>query len=799
MYLKHLFLVMYFSCFALFLQAQKVRIIDENSNEGIPNTFLLGKENSAVGNEEGWVEINNLSKEENILIQHPNYQNKVVSYTQLTENKIVKLRESSVKLEEIVVSINRWEQNRKQVPVKYLSIQSPRETPWTNPQTTADLLGQSGEIFIQKSQLGGGSPMIRGFSANRLLIVIDGVRMNNAIFRGGNLQNIISLDANNLEEAEVIFGPGSVIYGSDALGGIMDFHTLQPRFSEEKKLSIKANAMMRYSSANNEKTGSFSLNLGTKKWAYAGSFSYSNFGDLSMGSNGGEESYLRNFYIKRINNQDQVIENQEPTLQRGSAFQQWSTLQKVRFKPNRFWEFQYGFIYSNTSEIPRYDRLIEFENGNPNAAEWYYGPQEWSMHNFQILFRPESLFFRQMRLTTAQQFYQESRNDRRLNDDRLRTRTESVDIQSINLDFDNPLNDNHSLFYGAEYIVNRVGSLGQRRNIVDGSITQVATRYPNGSTWQSWATYFSYQGNWSEKFTTTAGIRYNQVLIDATFDKTFYHFPFDKIESTNQAVNGSLGMVFRPTESWQINLQGASGFRSPNIDDVGKVFDSEPGNVVVPNPNLGAEYVWNLELGLIKNFRNFLQIEVNAFHSWLEDAVLRRDFQFAGQDSILYDGELSQVQALQNVASAKIYGIQSSILWDIATNWSFRSSLTYTQGKDNQGEAIRHVAPLFGQTTLTFRIEKFLAELSTVYNGEMPFSDLAPSERNKPQIYAQDGQGNPYSPAWAILNFKANYRLGNHLQISVGVENILDKQYRPYSSGIVAAGRNFIFSLRGNL
>ncbi len=799
MKLKYYFLLTFFLALTSYTTAQKIQVVDESTGKGINGVFLMGKTQSVLTDEQGWVDVSILKEDEQIIFQHPNYQNRVLSYAQIIEDKTISLRESSVKLEEVVISINRWEQNRRQVPVKYLSLQLPQNAPWTNPQTTADLLGQSGEVFIQKSQLGGGSPMIRGFSANRLLMVVDGVRMNNAIFRGGNVQNVISLDANNLEEAEVIFGPGSVIYGSDALGGVMDFHTLQPRFAEEEPFLVKVNALTRYASANNEKTGSLSLRLGTKKWAYAGSFSYSDFEDLRMGTNGGQESYLRDFYVERIGDQDQVIENPTPTLQIGSAYSQWNLLQKIRFKPTPQWDFSYSFLYTTTSDIPRYDRLIELREGTPRSAEWYYGPQEWQMHSLHVLHRPkDNPLFKQARLTLAQQLYRESRNTRRFGSDQLRTQTERVDAPSINLDFDKPFNDRHSLFYGAEWVFNRVGSTAQSTNIINEARTPAATRYPDGATWRSQAVYASYQGTWNEQLTTTAGLRFSQVLVAATFDRTFYPFPFERASTNNSAINGSAGLVYRPTESWQINLQGSTGFRAPNVDDIGKLFDSAPGILIVPNPSLRSEYVWNVETGVIKNFGNDLQIEGSAFHAWLEDAIVRRNASLNGQDSVLYDGQLSQVQALQNVSAAQIWGLQGAIRWDISNRWRLHSTLTYTQGETNEGEAVRHVAPLFGQTSLTFRTEKFLVELSAVYNGEISFANLAPSERDKPQIYAQDAQGNPYAPAWTILNAKTNYRLGENLQISAGVENILDKQYRPYSSGIVAPGRNFIVSLRGS-
>nr|MCU0385755.1 TonB-dependent receptor plug domain-containing protein [Flavihumibacter sp.] len=111
-------------------------------------------------------------------------------------------------LGEVVISFNKWEQQLNEVPNKITKINR-TQIQLQQPQTAADMLAQSGSVFIQKSQLGGGSPMIRGFATNRVLLVVDGVRMNNAIYRSGNLQNVISIDPLALEAAEVVFGPGS--------------------------------------------------------------------------------------------------------------------------------------------------------------------------------------------------------------------------------------------------------------------------------------------------------------------------------------------------------------------------------------------------------------------------------------------------------------------------------------------------------------------------------------------------------------------------------------------------------------
>ena len=285
-----------------------------------------------------------------------------------------------INLTEVVVSVNKWEQKLNEVPNKITKINK-TEIIRNNPQTAADLLGQTGTVFIQKSQLGGGSPMIRGFATNRILLVIDGVRMNNAIYRSGNLQNIISIDALGTQTAEVIFGPGSLIYGSDAIGGVMDFHSLNAGFSKDKKMLVSGSALARYSTANKENTFHADINLGFKRWSLLSSVTYSKFDDLKMGKHGGQSSYLRPEYVERINGIDSIVKNSNSRIQRFSGYEQINFLQKIRYKPTEHFDIQYSFTYAGTGNAPRYDRLIQYRSGKLRFAEWNYGPMLWRMHN----------------------------------------------------------------------------------------------------------------------------------------------------------------------------------------------------------------------------------------------------------------------------------------------------------------------------------------------------------------------------------------------------------------------------------
>lgn len=791
--MKKYLLIPVFLFFSYISFSQTVKVLDETSLEPIENVLIFNENESVITDISGKAVIKTFNNEKDIVFKHTSYKDLHLSYYELKKlDFTVKLKESIFDINEVVVSASSWEQNKSEVPNR-ISVISKNTILFSNSQTSADLLKLSGEVFIQKSQLGGGSPMIRGFSANRVLLVVDGVRMNNAIYRSGNLQNVISLDANSIENSEIIFGPGSVIYGSDALGGVMDFHTLRPRFSDTSKLIFSAKAMMRFSSANNEKTGHVDFNLASKRFASLTAITFSDYGDLKMGTHG-NDSYIRPEYVDIINGTDVVIKNPDFNIQKQSAYNQINFIQKFRFKPTDKWELNYGFYYSQTSDVPRYDRLIQYSDNVLKYSEWYYGPQEWMMNSLNIKYTGKTKLFDQIRFISAYQDYTESRHDRRFRDDELTSRTENVKVLTNNLDFEKKINPKSFLFYGTDVYYNKIFSQGYITDLSTDIESSTFSRYPDESLYMSFSGYLSYKNNINKKLTLNTGIRYSKVLAFAELDTVYFDFPFESLELNTGAVNGSLGFVFKP-DTWQFSLNASSGFRAPNIDDLAKIFDSEPGSVVVPNDELKPEIAYNLDIGILKRIKDKVQIDGAIYYTYLDNALIRSDYTFNGMDSIIYDGEMSKVQAVVNADNAIIYGFQIALNAEISNSFSLKSNFNYTQGKDSDNKPLRHVAPAFGSTHLIFKSEKLKVDLSGEYNSEISFENLADTERSKPYIYAVDSNGDPFSPSWYTFNFNLTYQLNKNFRLQGGVENILDVRYRPYSSGIVAPGRNFIFSL----
>lgn len=790
---------MVLSC-GVMLGAQVITIKDKLSGEPIEFVTLSSEKPnvSAVTNGQGQADVSAFAGAEKIEIRMIGYAPETRSYAELQSMSwVVMMGPSATQLDEFVItSATRWGQTSTDVPSR-IAVISAKEAQLQNPQTTADLLGMSGKVFIQKSQQGGGSPMIRGFATNRLIYSVDGVRMNTAIFRSGNLQNVISLDPFAIEKSEILFGPGSVIYGSDAIGGVMSFQTLTPQLSLNDDVYVSGGGIWRTSSANKELTQHYHVSVGWKKWAMVTSISSNRFGDLRMGSKGPDE-YLRPIYVQRADSIDHIVSNEDPRVQKPSGYDQVNLMQKVRFAPNKKWDMQYAFHYSETSPYARYDRHIRYRKGLPRYGEWSYGPQKWMMNNLSVVHQSKSRLADEVALRLAWQVFEESRIDRDIDDPIRHIRIEKVNAYSANVDFNKAIGARHKLFYGVEAVINDVASTGIDEDISAGTSSAGPSRYPQAK-WHSYAAYVEEQFHVSSKTTLQAGVRYNIFSMAALFDTSFYPFPFTTAKLNKSSVTGNLGMVYRPGKKWIVRANLGTAFRSPNVDDLGKVFDSEQGSVVVPNPSLDAEYAYNAEAGLVKLFGEKVRLDLTGYYTVLQNAMVRRDFTLNGLDSIMYDGTMSKVQAIQNAASATVYGAQAALELKLPAGFAFSTDFNYQVGEEELDDGtfspLRHASPWFGMSRLDFQSGKLHLQVNAMYSGERKFEDMPEEEKGKSEIYAVDDQGNPWSPGWYTLNFKAQYQF-SYFTINAGVENLLDVRYRPYSSGIVAPGRNFVTSVR---
>lgn len=709
-------------------------------------------------------------------------------------------------LQELVVSGSRWCRDSEVQPVKITRL-SFAESNLYNPQTAADMLGLTGEVFIQKSQYGGGSPMIRGFATNRLLYSIDGVRMNTAIFRAGNLQNVISLDPFAISSTEALFGPGSVSYGSDAVGGTMVFNTLSPRLAKKSSPVVYGSATVRTATASNELTGHMHVGAGWKKWGFLTSFSVSSFGDLKQGMNGPEEYVMPYIVVPEYSMggtvNDRVIANENVRLQTPSGYSQYNFMQKLRYAPTEHWNIEYAFHMSRTSEYARYDRHQRMRNGLPRYAEWNYGPQKWLMNHLRVEHKGSNAVYDSLRINLAMQQFEESRISRTLNKPLREIQTEKLDAWSVNVDFNKALAKNLTLFYGLEYVLNDVTSKGEGYDVATGEESVIAARYPK-ALWHSAGIYAQTEWHIHRTLNFEAGLRYNHYVIENDFSTVGYNVPFEPLQSSNAgSVSGNAGFNWRPLSSWLFRVNYARGFRAPNVDDMGKLFDSVDGYVTVPNPSLKPEYADNVELGIAKRFGRYLKLDITAFYTHLDNAIVRRDCSFNGSSTMEYQGEECVVQALQNAAEANVWGVQAALYSRFARYFYAKANVSWQRGFEelDNGEVSpsRHVAPLFGRAAVGFDNSRLQVELFTAFQAERDAASMPEEEKEKTEIYALDANGNAYSPSWITLNMRLSYMIVKGLHLNATLENLTDRRYRPYSSGISAPGRNVTMSVTYSL
>lgn len=802
-----LYITILFTCIVFSGWGQQVKVLDKSDLQPIGQVTVTNLQKSLVEvtDANGIADLSSFSDTALLTFSHVAFQPVSIKKSMLSGSSMkVYLTENIIRLDEFVFSANRTEEKKKDLPYKIEVIQA-KDIQFGNSQTAAAMLEQTGDVYVQQSQMGGGSPVLRGYEANKILLVVDGVRMNNAIYRAGHLQSAITVDPFGLASTEILYGPGSTIYGSDALGGVISFMTKDPMLSTNGRFQVHGNLLGRFASANLEKTGGLNINFGWKKLGILLNFSYSDFDDLHEGKvrNPAYGTFgERLYYAERIDGKDSTLVNDKPWIQKQSGYSQYNFLGKVLFQPGVHSKYILNLQYSNSSDIPRYDRLTEMKNDSTmKFAEWYYGPQSRLLASLKAEYNLNAVIFDHASIILAYQNSHEDRIQRDFGSSKKKYNLESIGVISVNADFDKKLGSKDNFRYGIELQYNDVSSKAHNENIKTGVNTDDrATRYPDQKANMMYlSAYLSNTWNINKVLAFSQGARFNYVTLNAAYSDTMVKImkiPFDPdISQKNAAVNGYLGLVATPGYDWKFSLVGSTGFRAPNIDDLTKLNVVNGQTIVVPNPDLKPEYAYNLELSVAKTILGKVRLEGTAFYNWLRDAIVVEPFRYNGLDSIEIDGEKYQTMAPVNAGKAYICGIQGSLLAQVTRSFSIVSNLTYTYGyNESEGVPLDHIPPFFGMTSFRLEIKKFKGDFYVMYNGWKRISQYSPGGEDN-QVYAT-----PYGmPSWYTLNLKLSYQIERHVNIELGMENILDESYRKFASGINSPGRNIIVALRANL
>lgn len=800
----------------LWMLSQEILILDGVTGFPLEGVALFNSEKTKaiITNQEGKAPLSVFSEGDSLNIQFYGFETlKIFLGTQEFKNGVsMALEPKDQTLEEVILSVGRNAVTRKQIAEKVAVIDA-QTIELQRPSTGADLVGLSPGVRIQKSQGGGGSPIIRGFEANRILMVVDGVRMNNAIYRSGHLQNAITVNPNTVERVEVIYGSSSVAYGSDALGGVIHYYTKSPLINSKEK--SRSSFSSDFSSANLGTVNSFSTELSFNKWASLTSISYSNFGDIRMGTrraHGYANWGLTPFYSENSRSAYQANPtlNENPNIQKNTAYNQLDLFQKFLVKLNDENQLVFNFQYSNSSDIPRYDKLIEQRSGTLRYAEWFYGPQKRILIAPQLKLFPQKRFMNSGRITFAYQNIDESRNSRAFESFIRKIQKENVQVWSLNGDFEFELNQKHSFSYGFEGTFNKVRSFAFGKELVVQQNEVVAlkpstpfpTRYPSkGSTYDSFASFVNWIWDLNNELTVNFGMRFTNTNLEARW-KEYYNINalLEAVNLDALALTQTLALTYRPTEKIQWNLILSNGFRNPNIDDVGKIRENN-GILVVPNPFLYPEYAYNFELGIKRYFdqsKNYLSLRgfstLISRHIGRSSYIIFSDTTTPDQATIRYNGEEVETYANNNLGNRYLYGGSLDGYYSLNTFLALRGNLSFIQAvKSEKYGPLPSISPAFGRIFIEYQKSNWLSYLSFEFSDNKNIEaysiggedglEETPLLSENPLLYAG-------TPPWSELSWLAQYRWKKSTLFRIALENILDTHYRPFASGISAPGRN---------
>ena len=802
-------------CFILALGnafSQEITVRDSKTSSPLSNVYIYNesKTKSIITNDQGQASLSNFSSDEKVYFQLLGYTLLELQLSEFLNNSFdLYLDSESQNLDEVILSVARSESNANEIAEK-VSVIKAEDLYLTAPSSGAEMLELSPGIRIQKSQGGGGSPVIRGFEANRVLIVVDGVRMNNAIYRSGHLQNSITIDPNNIDRVEIIYGSSSVGYGSDALGGVVHYYTKNPTIKDSIK--IKSSFSSNYNTANSSISNSFSTNYSEETWGMFSTISISKFGNIKMGErreHGYQSWGLNNYYSEnsRYNFKDQPSYNEEPNLQQNTDYSQVDFFQKFLFKLPYQNLLNLNIQYSESSDIDRYDKF----------SEWFYGPQKRLLVSPSLKFFSQNPLLKRGRITLAYQMVQESRINRKFSSLIRSSQLEKVNLFSLNGDFDTSFDNGHAVSYGIEGTVNRVISNAYSQNIVIngneisnlGPKTNIPTRYPSdGSSYKSFAMYVNWTWNMNDFFTFNAGTRLTYTGLRASWkESASINAQLSNVKLNSSALTTTLSMTLRPSKKFQVMTVLSSGFRNPNIDDIGKIRENN-GILVVPNTFLKPEYAYNLDLGInYKSLNELTYLSLRTFATVISRHIVRDDFIIFSdnttpdESTILYNGEEVTTIANKNLGNRFIHGYSIDGFSYFSRSLKLNGSLSYVKGDENETYGpMPSISPIFGTISGEYTKDKIKISALYKFSGDKSPKDYSLGGEDgleETPVITENSNGIIYAgtPKWSDFSIYTNYDISEDVKIRIALTNIFDNHYRTFASGISAPGRSFQIGL----
>ena len=663
------------------------------------------------------------------------------------------LQVTVVPLQEISVTASRIEKEIFYTP-HAITIASEEEIEKRAPRTTPEILREETGVMIQKTTHGHGAPAVRGLMGYQVLILIDGMRLNNATFRYGPNQYLSTIDPHQVERIEVVRGPGSVLYGSDAQGGVINIITKKPgRSSGRFKTNLRINS--KYASADEEKMVHLEVHGGTQKLGFSLGATLKDVGDLKAGGDLGVQS---------------------PT-----GWQENGGHVTLCANLNENQKVTWGYQAVRQKDVPRYDKypggLYATGKKESGAYERYlYTPQDRDLLYVDYKMRDVNSFINALGATLSFHRQKEGRDMLKEGETKCTKEEDVTRTWGFNLQLNSLYGTRHNLVYGLEGYRDKVGSERFDTDISTGNTEQKRGRYPDGASFESAALYLQDEIFITSNLAVSCGGRYSRFRLKADLDDS----TFGSIDAVSHALTGSFGAVLGLTDNVNMTLGLAQAFRAPNIDDETTFGDFHAG-IEVPSPGLEPEKSFTYELGFKTRYNTWTG-SVTAYVTNLRDLIDREPSTYQGSPTL--NGE--QVWKKINVNRARVKGIEADIHWAALSEWSVFSNFARTWGRDLSGdEPLRRIPPAMGLLGVRWQ------PVRTGFWGECFIRFAAKQDELSSGDEADVRIPIGGTPGWVTCNARAGLRVTEYLRFTLGLENIWDEAYREHGSGVDGPGRNF--------
>lgn len=648
-------------------------------------------------------------------------------------NNLVKIDSTIFKLNEVVVTALRQPQKNLIVPYT-VSTLGRKDLDDYQYRTTPEAMMAINGVFIQKTNHGGGSPFIRGVTGNQTLVLVDGIRLNNSTFRYGPNQYLNTIDAYTINKIEVAKGTGSVQYGSDAIGGVVNLITTAPQFSETKNI-FKAKTIAKYMTGDMEKTIRGEATFSTKKIALIAGITKRNFGDLIGGINTGKQT--------------------------PSGYNEWAFDVKAKFSLKEKIQLTLANQFLQQKNVPVFHK-VKLENFNLNEMDL----QQRLLSYAKLNVIGKSSLFKEIEIIVSFQQNIEGRKNRKNGSASLRKDKDVINTLGLTADVHSFFTKNWSANSGIDLYSDKVNS--QREDINTNTSASVANRglYPNASVYGNYSLYtlhhFSFN-NWL----IDLGVRANAFKININ-DTTL-----GIVKLNPSALVSNVAVLYKINKQQSIYATFSNGYRAPNIDDMGTLgivdFRYE-----IPTAGLKPEKSQNTELGY-KFQSKKMSATFAAYYMHLSNIITRLKV-----ENETINGY--PVYKKENTETALIKGLEATYSAALTPHIHLYSGVSYTYGLSlSKQEPLRRIPPFNGRLTATYNKTDWFA--TTEFQFASKQTRLAQGDIDDNRIGANG------TAAWQVFNFYGGYK-ASYFNINAGLQNLLNKDYRTHGSGINAGGRS---------